>query len=272
MEVVIVAGPSAAGALIADQIEHLVRSKPNAAIGLATGSSPLEIYRSLIERYRTGRLSFAQSSMYMLDEYVGLPEGHDQSYRAFLHTELLNHLDVPSERLFGPNVHADDPRVACAEYEARLAASPIDLQILGVGSDGHIGFNEPTSSLSSRTRVKTLTRQTRQDNARFFDSIDDVPHHVITQGIGTILDAGHVVLIACGTGKASAVVRLVEGPLTAMFPASALQLHPHATVVVDEAAAGMLQLAEYYRDVYANRPAWQKLPDLTDNQANNGLQ
>ena len=267
MEVVIVAEPSAAGALVADQIEHLVRSKPNAGIGLATGSSPLEIYRSLIDRYRTGRVSFADTSMYMLDEYVGLPEGHDQSYRAFLHSELLDQLDVPSGRLFGPNVHADDPRAACAEYEARLAASPIDLQILGVGSDGHIGFNEPTSSLSSRTGVKTLTRQTRADNARFFDSIDDVPHHVITQGIGTILDARRVVLIACGGAKAAAVARLVEGPLSAMFPASALQLHPHATIVVDEAAAGMLQLAEYYRDVYANRPAWQNLPDLANNEA-----
>ena len=272
MEIVIVAGPSAAGALIADQIEHLVRSKPNAAIGLATGSSPLEIYRSLIERHRTGRLSFAHSSMYMLDEYLGLSEGHDQSYRAFLHTELLDHVDVASERLLGPDVHANDPRVACDQYEARLAASPVDLQILGVGSDGHIGFNEPSSSLSSRTRVKTLTRQTREDNARFFDSIDEVPHHVITQGIGTILDARHVVLIACGAAKSGAVSSLVEGPLTAMFPASALQLHPHATVVVDEAAAGMLRLAEYYRDVYANRPAWQKLPDLAGNEANSGRQ
>ncbi len=268
MEVVIVAEPTAAGALVADRIERLVRAKPNAGIGLATGSSPLEIYRSLIDRHRTGRVSFAETSMYMLDEYVGLPEGHDQSYRTFLHTELLDPLDVPSERLFGPNVHADDQQVACAEYEARLAASPIDLQILGVGSDGHIGFNEPTSSLGSRTRVKTLTRQTRQDNARYFDSIDDVPHHVITQGIGTILDARHVVLIACGEAKAAAVSSLVEGPLSAMFPASALQLHPHATIVVDEAAAGMLQLAEYYRDVHINRPAWQKLPDL----ANTGLQ
>ena len=267
MEVVIVAEPTAAGALVAERIEHLVRSKSNAGIGLATGSSPLEIYRMLIDRHRAGRVSFAETSMYMLDEYLGLPEGHDQSYRAFLHAELLDHLDVPSERLFGPKVHADDPRVACAEYEAQLAASPIDLQILGVGSDGHIGFNEPTSSLSSRTRVKTLTRQTRQDNSRFFDSIDDVPHHVITQGIGTILDARHVVLIACGAAKADAVSRLVEGPLSAMFPASALQLHPRATIVVDEAAAGMLQLADYYRDVYANRPAWQKLPDPANNQA-----
>ena len=272
MEIVIVAEPSAAGALIADQIEHLVRSKPNATIGLATGSSPLEVYRSLIDRHRRGRVSFAETSMYMLDEYLGLPEGHDQSYRSFLHRELLDHLDLPLERLFGPDVHADDPRVACAEYEARLAASPIDLQILGVGSDGHIGFNEPTSALSSRTRVKTLTRQTRQDNARFFDSIDDVPHHVITQGIGTILDARHVVLIACGAAKASAVASLVEGPLSALFPASSLQLHPHATVVVDEAAASTIKLAEYYRDVYANRPAWQKLPDLANNEATNGLQ
>lgn len=134
----------------------------------------------------------------------------------------------------------------------------MDLQVLGIGTDGHIGFNEPCSSLASRTRIKTLTRQTRIDNARFFDGdIEQVPHHVITQGIGTILEARHLILLATGEGKADAVAATVEGPVAAVCPASALQLHPHATVVVDEAAASKLKLADYFRHTYDNKPAWQ---------------
>ena len=136
----------------------------------------------------------------------------------------------------------------------------MDLQLLGIGSDGHIGFNEPSSSLGSRTRLKTLTDATRRDNARFFDDrIDDVPRHCLTQGIATILDAGHLILIATGDTKADPVARAVEGPITAMVPASALQLHPHVTVLLDEAAAGGLANTDYYRETWANKPAWQRL-------------
>jgi glucosamine-6-phosphate deaminase len=160
----------------------------------------------------------------------------------------------------GPDGSAEDIVAACEEYDRALAeAGGVDLQLLGIGTDGHIGFNEPCSSLASRTRIKTLTRQTREDNARFFDTLEEVPHHVITQGIGTILDARHLVLLATGEAKAEAVALAVEGPLSALVPASALQLHPHATVVVDEAAASELKLADYFRATYAAKPAWQGL-------------
>ena len=148
----------------------------------------------------------------------------------------------------------------CARYESLLVElGGVDVQLLGIGSDGHIGFNEPGSSLGSRTRIKTLTDETRRDNARFFGSLDEVPHHVITQGLATIGEARHLVLVATGPAKAAPVARAVEGPLTAMCPASVLQLHPHVTVVIDEGAAADLAHAEYYRAVFAGKPDWQPL-------------
>src|SRR5947199_5771815 len=165
------------------------------------------------------------------------------------------------DAFMGPDGAAEDVQRACEAYDAALAAAGgVDLQLLGIGTDGHIGFNEPCSSLASRTRIKTLTEQTRVDNARFFDGdIEQVPHHVITQGIGTILEARHLVLLATGEGKADAVAATVEGPLSALVPASALQLHPHATVVVDEAAASGLKLADYFRATYAAKPHWPSI-------------
>ena len=157
-----------------------------------------------------------------------------------------------------PDGAADDIVAACDEYEERIrGAGGIDVQLLGIGADGHVGFNEPTSSLASRTRVKTLTAQTRRDNARFFDHADDVPRHVVTQGIGTILEARHLLLIATGAAKAEAIAKALEGPVTSMCPASAVQLHPHVTVVVDEAATACLTLTDYYRDTFAGKPPWQ---------------
>lgn len=260
MEIVILPTADAAGALVADAIVDLVRRTPTAVLGLATGSSPLPIYRELIERHRGGSVSFTSASVFLLDEYVGLPAGHREAYRTAIERELTSGIDILPEAVHGPDGGATDVGAACAAYEAAItAAGGIDLQLLGIGGDGHIGFNEPTSSLSSRTRLKTLTRQTREDNARCFASLADVPWHVITQGIGTILEARHLVLIATGAAKAEAVARAVEGPLAAMCPASAIQLHPHATVVVDEAAADRLTLAEYYRDTYGAKPSWQSL-------------
>ena len=227
-------------------------------LGLATGSSPLPVYAALVERVRAGEATFAEASAFLLDEYVGLGPDHPQSYRAFIETHLSSQVDFPPGAVRGPDGGAADLLAACDDYEQAIAgAGGIDLQLLGIGADGHIGFNEPTSSLGSRTRLKTLTRQTREDNARFFGSPEDVPRHVITQGIGTILAARHLVLVADGEGKAAAIAAAVEGPVTAMCPASALQLHPHATVVVDEAAAGHLTLAGYYRDTFAAKPDWQ---------------
>ncbi|HKA83155.1 MAG TPA: glucosamine-6-phosphate deaminase [Acidimicrobiales bacterium] len=260
MEVVIVGGPGEAGELVGGAIAALVAGKPGAVLGLATGTSPLAVYGDLAGRHAAGVLSVAGASAFLLDEYVGLPAGHPQSYRSFIARELEAHVDFAPGAVRGPDVHTDDLLAACDAYEAALRdAGGVDIQLLGIGSDGHIGFNEPGSSLGSRTRIKTLTDQTRRDNARFFASLDEVPRHVVTQGVGTILGARHLVLLAFGDAKAGAVAAAVEGPVTAMVPASALQLHPHATVVVDPAAASRLRLADYYRETWAHKPPWQGL-------------
>ena len=214
----------------------------------------------LIEEHRAGKVYFAACRAVLLDEYVGLPPDHPEAYRAVIRREFTDHVDLTPDRLHGPDVWADDLPAACARYDRLLAElGGVDLQLLGIGTDGHVGFNEPGSSLRSRTRVKTLTTATRVDNARFFASPDEVPHHVVTQGLGTITDARHVLLVATGAQKAEPVARAVEGPLAAVCPASVLQLHPHATVVLDEAAAAGLQLADYYREAYAGKPSWQQL-------------
>jgi glucosamine-6-phosphate deaminase len=263
MEVVIVPGGRAAepiGGLVADAIEFLLRSKQAPVLGLATGSSPLPVYAELVRRHREGRVSFAHARAFLLDEYVGLDPSRPQSYRRFIDDHIGGLVDFADDAVAGPDAMAEDLDAACAAYERAIReAGGVDLQLLGIGRDGHIGFNEPSSSLASRTRLKTLTMRTRADNARFFDSPDEVPHHVLTQGIGTILEARHLVLVAIGAAKAEAIAKAVEGPVSARCPASALQLHPHATVVIDEAAASALELADYYRETYAAKPAWQRL-------------
>jgi glucosamine-6-phosphate deaminase len=259
VEVVIVATPDDAADVVAGVVIDAL-SRPAPVIGLATGSSPLGAYRRLVAACRAGGTSFARAHAVLLDEYLGLPPGHPQSYRASIRRELTDHVDLDPSRLHGPAVDGADVPAACARYEALLVElGGVDVQLLGIGSDGHIGFNEPSSSLGSRTRIKTLTEETRRDNARFFSTLDEVPRHVVTQGLATIGAARHLVLVATGAGKAAPVARAVEGPLTAMCPASVLQLHPHATVVVDEAAAAGLAHAGYYRDVLAGKPAWQAL-------------
>lgn len=256
MEVVIVDDRDAAGALVADIVSTHVR--PGAVLGLATGSSPLPAYRELIRRHREELLDLSVCRAFTLDEYVGLPRAHPESYHSVIRREFTD--EVGLERVDGPNGESLDIPAEAVRYETAISgAGGVDVQLLGIGTDGHLGFNEPGSSLASRTRVKTLTRQTREDNARFFDSIDDVPRHVITQGLGTILDAGHLVLIATGERKAAAVASAVEGPISAFCPASILQLHPRATVVIDESAAAKLQLADYYREAWDNKPDWQQL-------------
>jgi glucosamine-6-phosphate deaminase len=258
MEVVIVPDAVAGGELIAETIAALLTRKPGALLGVATGSTPLPVYEALAAKAASGAVDVSRARICQLDEYVGLPAGHPESYRSVVLREVVRPLGLGEDAFMGPDGAAGDIAAACAEYDRALAAAGgVDLQLLGIGTDGHIGFNEPCSSLASRTRIKTLTRQTRQDNARFFDSPEEVPHHVITQGIGTILEARHLVLLATGEAKAEAVALAVEGPLAAVVPASALQLHPHATVVVDEAAASGLKLADYFRDTYAAKPAWQ---------------
>jgi glucosamine-6-phosphate deaminase len=259
MEIVILPDNDAIGGLAADAIGNLLQRKPTAVLGLATGSSPLAIYDQLAARCADGAVSFARATGFTLDEYVGLPADHPESYRNVIDKDFVSRVDFAPGAVQGPDGLADDIPASCDAYEAAIAAAGgVDLQILGIGTDGHIGFNEPGSSLASRTRIKTLTRQTRIDNARFFGGdLEAVPTHCLTQGLATIMSARHVVLVATGPGKAEAVHHLVEGPVSALWPATILQHHPHVTVLLDIAAASRLQLADYYRETFRAKPAWQ---------------
>ena len=259
MEIVILPSAADVGRVVADAIALALCRRGQPVLGLATGSSPVPVYDELATRYAAGVLSFAGTKAFLLDEYVGLPPGHPESYRAVLDRDVVKPLGMVPANVHVPDGSAADLVAACDDYEARIAETgPVALQILGIGANGHIGFNEPTSSFASRTRIKTLAPQTRADNARFFDSPEQVPMHCLTQGLGTILDATVLVLVAQGEAKADAVAKAVEGPVSSMCPGSALQLHRDANVIVDEAAAGRLALADYYRYTFANRPAWQR--------------
>ena len=254
MEIIIQETAESATGIAAHIIAKLLREKPDAVLGLATGSTPLLLYRTLIEM----NLDWSKVTTFNLDEYIGLAREHPQTYHSFMWENLFQHINISKDRIHIPDGNAADIPAFCADYEARIRdAGGIDLQVLGIGTDGHIGFNEPTSSLASRTRIKTLTRQTRADNARFFGSENEVPHHVITMGIGTIMEARTNLLLAFGENKASAVAEAVEGPITSINPASALQMHPTVKVCLDKAAASKLKRADYYHWVYDNKPTWQ---------------
>ncbi|MBO9041170.1 glucosamine-6-phosphate deaminase [Curtobacterium flaccumfaciens] len=259
MEIIILPTPDEVGRVAAAKIASVVAKKPSAVIGLATGSSPQGIYTDLQRRVQAGEISFAEARGFALDEYVGIPLAHPESYAAVIARDVVAPLGFDASRVRVPDGRAADLEFAAKEYDAAIrAAGGIDVQILGIGANGHIGFNEPTSSFASRTRIKTLAPSTRDANARFFDSPEQVPTHCMTQGLGTILEARELVLVAQGASKAAAVAAAIEGPLSSFVPGSALQLHEHATVVVDEEAAAGLQLADYYRYTYANKPAWQR--------------
>ncbi len=259
MEVVPLGSDGEIAAVAAGIIEAVVRHRPAAVLGLATGSTPLLTYRELLGRHDAAvGPSYAAVTCFNLDEYVGLPAGHEQSYLATITRELTDGLGISRDRVNGPDPSSDGLATAGERYEALIAAAGgVDVQLLGLGSDGHLAFNEPGSSLASRTRIKTLTAQTRKDNARFFSSLDEVPAHVLTQGLGTILEARHLLLIATGESKADATAAAVEGPVSASCPASVVQLHPHVTVLLDPAAASRLDRLGYYREVYSAKPAWQ---------------
>jgi glucosamine-6-phosphate deaminase len=259
MEVVILADAKKIGAVAADSIGALLGRRPDAVLGLATGSSPMMIYDELAARCDDGLISFRQARGFTLDEYVGLPAEHPERYRNVFDRVLVSRVDFAPGAVQGPDGRAEDIPAACAAYENAIEeAGGVDLQILGIGTDGHIAFNEPGSSLASRTRIKTLTGQTRIDNARFFDGdVDAVPTHCLTQGLATIMAARHLILVATGGRKAEAVHHLVEGPVSAMWPATILQHHRHVTTLLDDAAAHRLQLAGYYRETYRAKPDWQ---------------
>ena len=254
-EVVIVSSKEEAGEIAAAAVSALVTATPDAVLGLATGSTPLSTWAALAGR----RLDLSRVRGFALDEYVGLPAGHPESYRAVITREVVEPLGLTPDLVRVPGDDGGPVAGAGERYEADIAAAGgVDLQILGIGRTGHIGFNEPGSSLASLTRVKTLAAQTRADNARFFSSIDDVPTHCITQGLGTILRARHLVLLAFGQAKAAAVAAALEGPVSASTPGSVVQLHPRVTVIVDEAAGAELANADYYRYAWENRFDWER--------------
>ena len=259
MEVIIKGGPDAASNEAARIFAAQLRRKPSSVLGLATGSTPLGLYRELAARFARGELDFSGVTTFNLDEYVGLSPAHPRSYANYMRELFFSKVNVLPERIHIPDGTTSDIPAHCAQYEEAIKnAGGIDLQLLGLGSEAHIGFNEPGSSLASRTRLKTLTEQTIRDNARFFAPGENVPRHVITMGIGTIMEARHCVVMAAGEKKARAVAAMAEGPVTADAPASILQMHPVCTLIVDEAAAAELRRSDYYRWVYDNKPEWQR--------------
>lgn len=261
MEVIICPDAAQVGVVAAARVAQVIRDRgAQVVLGVATGSSPLGLYEELAAKVERGEIDLSQASAFALDEYIGLPEGHPESYRATIDRTVTVPLKMDPAKVSVPDGFSADIATAGERYEEAIkAAGGIDIQILGVGSNGHIGFNEPSSSLASRTRVKALAPSTRVDNARFFDGdINQVPTHCLTQGLGTILDAREAILVAQGEGKADAIAGVVEGPVSAWCPGSVLQMHPRATIVVDEAAASKLVLGEYYRHAFATKMDWQK--------------
>lgn len=249
MEVIILDGAEDVAAEGADRICELLSRKPYATLGLATGRTPIAMYGQLIERHASGKVSFRETTTFNLDEYIGIGSDSPQSYRSFMNEVLFESVDIELAHTHFPYCGQDDnPRKVGKRYESLIAvAGGIDLQILGIGSNGHIGFNEPTSSLASRTRVKTLTESTVRDNSRLFMPGEFQPRLAMTMGIATILDSKQLLLLATGENKAAAVRAAVEGPVASVCPASALQHHEHATILLDEAAASELQYQEYYK-------------------------
>lgn len=254
MEIIIADSYQEMSRLAADLIERQLLRKPSSVLGLATGSTPVGMYQDLVRRYKEEGLDFSKVITFNLDEYLDLAPSHSQSYHYFMDQNLFNHINVDPKNIHVPYGHASEVEEFCAWYEAEIErAGGIDIQILGIGADGHIAFNEPGSSLGSRTRLKTLTKQTIDDNARFFDNPEDVPRFAITMGVGTILEAREILLLASGAKKAAIVAEALEGPITAQVSASALQMHRHVTVIVDADAGSKLQRADYYKWIFQEK-------------------
>ncbi|MCD4849449.1 glucosamine-6-phosphate deaminase [Arthrobacter sp. AK01] len=256
-EIIIVRDHTEAGSVAASIFAQQIIANPATVLGLATGSTPLSTYAALARTVRRDRIDVSGVRGFALDEYLGVPPQHPESYRSVITREVVEPLGLNPNQVFTPRGTGSGITQAGAEYEAMIAdAGGVDIQILGIGSNGHVGFNEPGSSLASSTRIKALAAQTRKDNARFFSSPDEVPTHCITQGLGTILRARRLVLLAFGANKAQAVAAALEGPVSSAVPGSVIQQHARATVIIDEDAAAGLAHAEYYRH------AWQSAQDL----------
>ena len=255
MEVIIEQDYEQMSRIAARLVVDTLNAKPNAVLGMATGSTPLGLYQELVRLHREEGLNFSQVTTFNLDEYVGLSVDHPQSYHYFMHENFFAHVNIPPQNIYIPSGTTGNYPAFCAWYEQRIQeCGGIDLQILGIGTDGHIAFNEPTSSMSSRTRLKTLARTTIDDNARFFDKREDVPVYAITMGVGTILDARKLILLSTGKAKANAIAQAVEGPITSMITASAIQLHRDAKVIIDEESASELRMRDYYEFIYQAKP------------------
>ena len=236
-------------------VANIINSKPNAVLGLATGSTPLGLYKELIRMHKEEGLDFSHVRTFNLDEYVGLSPDHPQSYHYFMHENLFKHINLEPQNVHVPSGTTKNYHAFCKWYEQRIEeCGGIDIQVLGIGSDGHIAFNEPGSSLGSRTRIKTLSKETIDDNARFFKNKEDVPIYAITMGVGTVLEARKLILLANGANKAKAIAEAIEGPVSCMCTASVLQLHPDSLLFLDEAAAGKLKMKDYYEWIQAKKP------------------
>lgn len=248
MEIIILKSADDVAATGADLVGELLRAKPDAVLGLATGSTQLSLYRQLVQRHNDGDISFGNTTSFNLDEYLGVAAENPQSYRSYMNREFFDHIDIDTQNTYLPYCeNGRNPRLVGPQYEDKIRnAGGIDLQLVGLGANGHIGFNEPSSSLSSRTRVKTLTRQTLKDNSRLFSEDEFQPKLAITMGIATIMDARSILLLATGDSKADAVSKMIEGPVSAMCPASILQMHERATILLDETAAAGLKNRDYY--------------------------
>jgi glucosamine-6-phosphate deaminase len=263
MEVIIMPDQDRAALLTARVIARELEAKPDLVLGLATGRTMELVYSHLVSFHRDRGLDFSRCRTFNLDEYIGIPAEHPGSYRRYMHEQLFGKVNLAPENTHLPDGMAPNLQAECRRYEARIReAGGIDLQLLGIGEDGHIGFNEPLSALLSRTREKALTPATLLQNAEMFGGPDNVPRRAITMGVGTILDSRRCLLLGTGSTKAGILAKAVEGPITSMVTASALQLHPRCQVVVDQEASADLQGQEYYRWIFANEPEWADYQDL----------
>ncbi len=259
MEIIITRDYEEMSKISSQVIAREIRKKHDLVLGLATGDTPVGTYKELAQLHKTEGLDFSKISSFNLDEYVGLAPLHKNSYNYFMKENLFKHININYANVYVPQGNIDDPEEFSLWYEEKIKETGgIDLQVLGIGTDGHIGFNEPGSSFASRTRVKALYKQTIEDNARFFERKEDVPRFAITMGIGTILEARKLLLIANGKNKAAVCAQFIEGPVTCQITATALQLHGYTTVVLDEEAASKLQRKEYYNWVRDNKQLVQK--------------
>jgi glucosamine-6-phosphate deaminase len=263
MEVIIRETQKDAAYLTASLIANALRAQPRLVLGLATGRTMEGLYAMLARMHREEGLDFSQAITFNLDEYIGLAPDDPNSYHHYMRHHLFQHVNIAPENTHLPNGAAADIEAECADYERKIkACGGIDLQLLGIGRSGHIGFNEPLSAMMSRTRAKALTPETVGQNAPLFDDPAKMPRRAMTMGVGTILESKRALLLTTGAEKADIIARAVEGPITSMISASAMQWHPRCTVIVDEAAAGKLEQQDYYRWIFENEPEWEPYRNL----------